>query len=193
MRQLAVLLRATDSSDRVTLVFLILFVLACGWIVIYRDRRQKALAQVASRLGLEFRPTLSADWFGLKSAGFYKVGDTFSNCMRGSIAGRDTLIFDPRTSSGPDYQPRGEIMVDQTVVGFRVPPDTYCRDRGVLQSDDLAWRVEKVGEWIFVFQGYVRVKPADIEAFVEQARSLYQTAIDPGAFQLTLRAPFSRY
>jgi hypothetical protein len=193
MTQLAMLLRASGSSDqRVTFVFLILFALGCAWIVIYRDRRRKALSQLASRLGLEFRPTLSADWFSLKSSGFYKVGDIFTNCTRGSIAGRDTLIFDHRTWLGPDYQPSGDAVVEETIVAFRVPFDTFCRDRGVLQPDASAWRVERVDEWIFVFQGCILIKPDDIETFIDQARSQFQAAIDPTAFQLTLRASFSR-
>jgi hypothetical protein len=194
MTQLAIFLRASNSFDEwVTPVLVTLFLLAMVWVAIYRNWRRTALSRLASRLGLEFRPTLPADGFGLKNVSFYKADDLFTNYMRGSIAGRDTMIFDQHTWVGPDYMPRGNAQTDQTVVAFRVPSDTFCRDRGVRQPDTLAWRVEKVGEWIFVLRQYALVKPADIESFVEQARSEFQAAIDPAAYQPTLRPPATRY
>jgi hypothetical protein len=72
------------------------------------------------------------------------------NCRHGTIAGRETVIFDQRTQMSPTYQPSGNAVAEQTVAGFRVSADTYCRDRGVIQAS--VWHVEKNGEWIFVFQ-----------------------------------------
>jgi hypothetical protein len=106
--------------------------------------------------------------------------------MKGTIDGREIVIFDHRTQSGPAYQPSGESVTEHTVAGFRVAADSYCRDRGVLQASD--WHIEKIGEWIVVFRLAHLVKPSGIPPFLEEARGWFQTATDPKAYEPTLLA-----
>lgn len=111
------------------------------------------------------------------------------NCLRGTIAGRETVIFDQRLHGGGfnrQYSADG-ADVSATVVGFRVPADSYCRDRGILQPS--RWHVEKLGEWVFIFDGYrPLVKPAKIGAYIEEARAVFQSATDPNGYEPTILA-----
>jgi len=83
--------------------------------------------------------------------------------MRGTINGRETIIFDSY------YQGQAQA----TVVGFRVPADSFCRDRGTF------WHVEKMGEWVFVYHLEPLVKPDKIASYVEEARARFETATNP--------------
>lgn len=187
------IVRSSDFLNRwLPPLFLFFCALSIILLIVHHERRRRALSRLACRLGLEYRPTLSDDWFSLKSASFYKVGSTFRNYLRGSIAGRDTFIVDHQTWSGPDYEPTGEVRVDQTIIAFRAPADTTCRERGVLQPDVYNWRVEKIGEWIFVFQPGILVRPEKMEAFIEDARTHFESAINPASYEITQRSP-SRY
>jgi hypothetical protein len=177
-------IKSPTSWNLADYAVLILGGLAFLWIWLFRDLRGKALARLAPGLGLQFSPTATPDALGIRDSTFCKVGDVLGNCMRGTLAGRETVIFDQRTQSGPAYQPSGDGVAEQTVVGFRVPPGTYCRDRNVISSSP--WHVEKIGEWIFVFQKGRLVRPRDIASFVEQARGWFNVATDRNAYEPTL-------
>jgi len=134
----------------------------------FNPARTKALAEVASGLGLQFFPELAADELGTRGASFVDLNPAPGrNCMRGTINGRETVIFD-------SYY-KGQVQ--GTVVGFRVAADSFCRDRGVIQPT--FWHVEKMGEWVFVFHLEPQVKPEKIAAYVEEARARFETAINP--------------
>src|SRR5277367_6650822 len=135
---------------------------AFAWIWLYRRMRRRALSLVASRLGLQFSPEMTSESMGIKDSSFYKAGDSFRNCMSGVINGRETAILDHRTFVHQD------TVAEQTIAAFRVSADAYCRDRGTIKASP--WHVEKIGEWIFVFQQSRLVKPPEIEKFLDEAR-----------------------
>jgi len=156
--------------------------LAFLWIWLYRNLRTKSLAGTAAELGLMFFPKLPAEELSLPGASFYCPASTPRNCLRGMIAGRETVIFDLPIVSSMSNSPR-ENAIDGTVVGFRVSPDSYCRDRGVLQ--EASWHVEKMGEWVFVYHARPLVKPTKIAAYVEEARARFRQATDPKSYEPT--------
>jgi hypothetical protein len=145
----------------------------------FSPSRGKAMAAMASEMGLQFFPKLSADQMGTLGASFVYAGIAGArNCMRGTIKGRETVIFDQRmwdpvTGSGEPFEIR--------VVGFRVAADSFCRDRGVVQRT--FWHVEKMGEWVFVYHARPPVQSAEITSYVEEARARFETATNPKGHQ----------
>jgi len=132
------------------------------------------MADLASELGLEFFSVQSADQMGTRGASFVYGGIAVArNCMRGSIKGRETVIFDQAMEQDP-VSGSGVGPLEGTVVGFRVAADSFCRDRGVIQRT--FWHVEKMGEWVFVYHARPLVKPVDIASYVEEARARFETA-----------------
>jgi hypothetical protein len=161
---------ATGPIDRpVIITFAVAVLLALYTLHLARNpARTKAMAAVASELGLQFFPELSADELGTRGASFVRLNPAPGrNCMRGTINGRETLIFDLCN----------EGLIERTVVGFRVAADNFCRDRGLIQRT--FWHVEKMGEWVFVYHEEPPVKPEKIPSYVEEARARFETAINP--------------
>lgn len=166
----------TNWSDLGFLLLIILVVLYAIWLYLSPSRK-KGMEAVASELGLRFFPVLSADEMGTRGASFVYGGIAAArNCMRGMVKGRDTVIFDQSMEGDPV---KGNLVGpwEGTVVGFRVAADSFCRDRGVIQRT--FWHVEKMGEWVFVYHTQPLVEPADIAAYVEQARVRFETATSP--------------
>jgi hypothetical protein len=156
---------------------LILILVGYGIVLWHAPSRAKAMAQVASQLGMRFEPIMSRAQLGIKGTTF-DVGYPGENCMRGMIAGRDTLIFDKTMLIEPVARPSEDNpTTEQTIVGFRVSADTPCRDHGILQPSD--WHVEKMGEWVFVYGKGGLTKPRKIPAYVEEARGWFAKSIDP--------------
>lgn len=156
---------------------LILILIGYGIVLWHAPSRAKAMAQVASQLGMHFEPIMSRAQLGIKGTTF-DVGYPGENCMQGKIAGRDTLIFDKTMLIEPVGRPSDDNpTTEQTIVGFHVTPDTSCRDRGILQASD--WHVEKMGEWVFVYGKNGLVKPRKIPAYVEEARGWFTKSMDP--------------
>ncbi len=165
---------------------LIVFVVAYGLALWLAPSRAKALAEVAAQLGLRFEPIMSRAQLGILGTTF-DVGYPGENCMRGLIAGRDTVIFDKTMPIEPVSRPRDDnTTCEQTIVGFRVSADSFCRSRGILQPSD--WHVEKMGEWVFVYERTGLVKPREIAAYVEQARTWFEKSTDPQGYEPTLQA-----
>lgn len=148
--------------------------------------RTKALAAVASGLRLQFDPKMSRERLCIRGATF----DTAippRNCMRGTLGGREIVIFDQTMPIAPVSRPAGDNgTAEQTVVGFRVAASAYCRDRGILQPS--AWHVEKFGEWVFVYGRTGLVKPSAIKAYVEEAGAWFERATDPNGYEPTVLA-----
>jgi hypothetical protein len=139
--------------------------------------RKKGMADLAAELGLQFSPELSADQMGTRGASFSYLGIAVArNCMRGTIKGHETVIFDQNMEQDP-VSGNGVGPWEGTVVGFRVAADSFCRDRGVVQRT--FWHVEKMGEWVFVYHTRPLVEPVDITSYVEDARARFQTATNP--------------
>jgi hypothetical protein len=170
----AILALATKPVDWSSVVGLLVIVLGalCVLLLWFSPSRRKAMAAMASELGLQFFPKLSADQMGTHGASFVYGGIAGArNCMRGMIKGRDTVVFDqkmwePVSGSGEPFE--------VTVVGFRVAADSFCRDRGVVQRT--FWHVEKMGEWVFVYHARPPVQSAEIASYVEEARARFETA-----------------
>ncbi len=157
-----------------------------GLLLWFSPSRTRAMAAVASELGLQFEPTMSRERMGVRGTAF-DTATLARNCMRGMIAGRETVIFDQRMWTVRDNP--GEGLSEQTVVGFRVAADSCCRNRGILQPSK--WNVEKMGEWVFVYGAYglsSPVKPGKIAAYVEEARSWFEKATDPNWYEPTILA-----
>ncbi|SRR5579864_4532866 len=168
---LPALLFFPSSAEEYALFIIIGIALAA--ILLSGESRKKALARTASELGLQFFPMLSADQMGKRGASFvYMDVAPARNCMRGMIRGRETIIFDQRARDPLSEMGEG---FEVTVVGFRVAPDSFCRDRGVVQRT--LWHVEKMGEWVFVYHGLV--KPTEIASYVEEARARFEVAMNP--------------
>jgi len=156
---------------------LILILVGYAFVLWHAPSRAKAMAQVASQLGLHFEPIMSRAQLGIKGTTF-DVGYPGENCMRGMIAGRDTLIFDKTMLIEPVGRPSEDnATTEQTIVGFHVSADTPCRNHGILQPSD--WHVEKLGEWVFVYGKTGLIKPRKIPAYVEEARAWFAKSIDP--------------
>lgn len=169
--------KAIDWSTLLGWTFIALAALSAILMALSPDRR-KGMAALASELGLQFFPVLSADEMGTRGASFMHVSpQPARNCMRGMIDGRETVIFDQYIILDPVSGREGEGPNEGTVVGFRVPADTFCRDRGVIQRT--FWHVEKMGEWVFVYHDRGLVKPAEIPSYVEEARDRFETATNP--------------
>jgi hypothetical protein len=163
-----------------SLVF-ILSVLGFLWIWVFSWSRRRKLAEVAAGLGLQFFPRVSADEMSTRGASFVYLQCTPArNCMRGTIQGRETVIFDQNMPIDP-VGGRPDGPVEATVVGFRVAADSFCRDRGIVQRT--FWNVEKMGEWVFVYYTGTLVKPANIASYVEEARVRFETATNPGGYK----------
>ena len=163
---------------------LILILIGYGIVLWHAPSRAKAMAHVASQLGMHFEPIMSRAQLGIKGTTF-DVGYPGENCMRGMIAGRETLIFDKTMLIEPVGRPADDNpTTEQTIVGFHVSPDTTCRDRGILQPSD--WHVEKLGEWVFVYGKTGLIKPRKILAYVEEARGWLNKSIDPKGVNPTL-------
>jgi hypothetical protein len=168
---------AIKPIDWWTVVGLALLVLAALYVLVlfFSPSRRKGMATMASEQGLQFSPVLSADQMGTRGASFVYEGIAVArNCMRGVIRGRETVIFDqniwdPVSGSGGPFE--------VTVVGFRVAPDSFCRDRGVIQRT--FWHVEKMGEWVFVYHSRPLVESVNIASYVEEARARFETATNP--------------
>jgi hypothetical protein len=178
-RAAAILALTTMPIDWSTIAGSAVIVLVALYVLLlyFSPSRRKGMAVVASEVGLQFFPVLSADQIGTRGASFVYGGIAGArNCMRGIIKGRETVIFDqnmcdPVSGSGGPF----EI----TVVGFRVAADSFCRDRGVIQRT--FWHVEKMGEWVFVYHAQPPVTPAEIASYVEEARARFETATNPKA------------
>lgn len=139
--------------------------------------RRKALSRAASRLGLQSLPSLSPEILGITDSTFYQAGDILENYMHGMVDGLDTVIFDQKTQANAAHDRTGDSVMEQTVAGFHVSAGAYCSNRGVIQSSE--WHVEKIGEWVFVFNQGRLVQPAEIPRFLEEARGWFKIATDP--------------
>ena len=96
---------------------LILILIGYGIVLWHAPSRAKAMAQVASQLGLHFEPIMSRAQLGIKGTTF-DVGYPGENCMQGPIAGRDTLIFDKTMLIEPVGRPSDDNPTrEQTIVG----------------------------------------------------------------------------
>ena len=69
---------------------LILILIGYGIVLWHAPSRAKAMAQVGSQLGMHFEPIMSRAQLGIKGTTF-DVGYPGENCLRGKIAGRETL------------------------------------------------------------------------------------------------------
>jgi hypothetical protein len=159
---------ATRPTDRSAVIILAIGVLLALYVLYFyfNPDRRKAMSAVASELGLQFFPELSADEIGMRGASFVRLNPAPArNCMRGTISGRETIIFDLCN----------EGLVEATVVGFRVRGDSFCRDRGVIRPT--FWHVEKMGEWVFVYHHLA--EPGEIASYVEEAGARFETATSP--------------
>lgn len=144
------------------------------------DPRDKAMPEVAARLGLQFLGKVSPDVVGARDAEFTHRARVFANFMRGSIAGREIAIFDHWTRSRGENDP----SVEETVAAFRVKPEIYFRELGSTRAE--RWHAEKLGEWIFIYQPGRLVKAGDIETFIAQARVILDRSTDPNWYEPTL-------
>lgn len=174
--------RLWTAGDYALLLFVVLALLYIWFL--FNDPRDKAMPQVAARLGLHFSRKVSPDIIGAREAEFNEGGREFLNFMRGSIAGRETVIFDHWTQSKSET----DVATQQTVVGFRIDPETCFREWGSIRAAH--WRAEKMGEWVFVFQRRHLVKPRAMEAFVAQARTWLEQSIDPNWYEPTVLSGF---
>jgi hypothetical protein len=155
-------------------VALIALLTMLGLAIYLSPSRKKGMADLASEMGLRFFPVQSADQMGTRGASFVYGGIAVArNCMRGTIKGRETVIFDQDMEQDP-VSGNHVGPWEATVVGFRVAADSFCRDRGVIQRT--FWHVEKMGEWVFVYHTRPVVKPVDIASYVEEARARFETA-----------------
>jgi len=175
----AILALATKPIDWSTVVGVALTVLVALYVLLLylSPSRRKGMSDLASELGLQFFPVLSADQMGTRGASFVYGGIAVArNCMRGMIKGRETVIFDQDMEQDPV---KGNLVGpwEGTVVGFRVAADSFCRDRGVIQRT--FWHVEKMGEWVFVYHARPLVQPPEIASYVEEARARFDTATNP--------------
>lgn len=112
---------------------LFLIALACYGISILLDSRRKDLARLASEFGLEFAPRATLEQIGLLGTTF-EGGLPAENCLRGMIAGRETIVFDLRMrqlSLDGFREKSGYSGITAIIVGFRVPADCYCRSRDI--------------------------------------------------------------
>ena len=176
MAILALSAKSIDWSYIAGFLIIILVVLYATAVYLAPSRR-KGMAMVASELGLQFFPKLSADQMGTLGASFVFGGIAHArNCMRGQIKGRETVIFDQDLEADP-VTGSGAGPWEGTVVGFRVRDDSFCRDRGVIKRT--FWHVEKMGEWVFVYHARPLVAPAGIAGYVEEARARFETATNP--------------
>lgn len=174
--------RSWTAGDYALLLFVVL-ALFYIWLL-FNDPRDKAMPQVAARLGLHFSRKVSPDIIDAREAEFNEGGGEFLNFMRGSIAGRETVIFDHwiRPKSETD------VATQQTVVGFRINSETCFREWGSIRAAH--WRAEKMGDWVFIFQRHYLVKPRAMEAFVAQARIWFEQSINPNWYEPTVLAGF---
>lgn len=129
--------RLWTAGDYALLLFVVLALLYIWFL--FNDPRDKAMPQVAARLGLHFSRKVSPDIIGAREAEFNEGGREFLNFMRGSIAGRETVIFDHWTQSKSET----DVATQQTVVGFRIDPETCFREWGSIRAAH--WRAEKNG------------------------------------------------
>lgn len=151
--------------------------LAVFLVWLFHNMRRRALSRSASRLGLQLLPSLSPETLGITDSTFYQAGDILENYLHGTVDGLDTVIFDQKTRSNAADQRSGNSVMEQTIAGFRVSGNSYCRDPGVIQSSE--WHVEKIGAWVFVFNQGRLVQPAEIPKFLEEARGWFKIATDP--------------
>jgi hypothetical protein len=96
----ATLAFTTNPIDWSTVVGSTVIVLVAVYVLLlyFSPSRRKGMAVVASELGLQFFPVLSADQMGTRGASFVYGGIAGArNCMRGMIKGRETVIFDQNT------------------------------------------------------------------------------------------------
>jgi len=171
---LALLIKGTESWIGYGLIVVLL---AYGLALWLAPSRAKAMADLAAQLNLHFEPIMTRAELGIRGTTF-DVGLPGENCMRGMIAGRDTIVFDKTMLINPATRPSGEnVTSEQTIVGFRVPADSSCRSRSILQPND--WHVEKMGEWVFVYGKTGLIKPSKIAAYVEEARGWFEKSVEP--------------
>jgi hypothetical protein len=135
------------------------------------------MAKVASELGLEFSAKVSRQRMGTRGTTLDGLVAA-ENCLPGMIARHETVIFDRRMFEG-GFSRQPKVMdaasVSTTVVGLGVPADSYCRDRGLIEPS--RWHVEKLGEWVFVFDEFrPLLKPAKVLASLEE---VFQSARIP--------------
>lgn len=169
----AILVRGIESWIGYALIVLLLAYAVAFWLT---PSRAKNMAAVASHLRLHFEPIMSRAQLGILGTSF-DVGYPGENCMTGVISGRETMIFDKAMLVEPLSPPGGEkTATERTIIGFKVPPNTPCRNRSILQPGD--WHVEKMGEWIFVYGRRGLVKPREIPAYIEEARDWFVKATD---------------
>lgn len=172
----AILVRGVESWIGYALVVLLLAYGVAFW---FTPSRAKNMAAVARHLCLHFEPIMSRAQLGILGTTF-DVGYPGENCMTGVIAARETMIFDKTMLVEPLSRPNTEkVATEQTIVGFKVSPDTPCRNRSILQPGE--WHVEKMGEWVFVYGRSGLVKPREIPAYIEEAREWFEKSTDAKA------------
>ena len=178
---LALLIKGYESWIGYALIALLVVFIVFMWLA---PSRAKAMAALASHLKMRYEPIMSRAELGIRGTTF-DVGYPGENCMRGMIAGLDTVIFDKTILIEPASRPSSDhATCEQTIVGFHVSPDTPCRDRGILQPSD--WHVEKLGEWVFVYGRTGLVKPKQIPVYVDEARGWFERSTEPKGHGPTL-------
>ncbi len=137
--------------------------------------RPKALQELARKHGFRFEPIMSRKELGIEGTTF-DLGLPAENVMRGTLEGRETMVFDKTMPVEPATEAASDSMTrERTVVGFRVTSDTPCRNSRIVQPND--WHVEKMGEWVFLYGPTGLIKPRNMEGYVEEALARFQKAI----------------
>jgi hypothetical protein len=155
---------------------LLALILIYAFVLWLAPSRAKALQELARKHNFRFDPIMSRKELGIEGTTF-DLGLPAENCMRGMAVGRETIIFDKTMPLESATELGSDTMtLERTIVGFRVSPETQCRNRRIVEPKD--WHVEKMGEWVFLYGQTGLVKPRNMEAYVEEARRWFERAIE---------------
>jgi hypothetical protein len=170
---LATLVMGNESWIGYSLLALLLAYALVLWLA---PSRAKALRDLARKHGFRFEPIVTRKEVGIEGTTF-DLGLPAENCMRGMAAGRETIVFDKTMPIEPPPGPSSDTLTcERTVVGFRVAADAEIQNRSIVQPGD--WHVEKLGEWVFLYNQTGLVKPRNMEAYVEEASRWFERAIE---------------
>lgn len=170
---LATLVMGNESWIGYSLLALLLAYALVLWLA---PSRAKALRELARKHGFRFEPIVTRREVGIEGTTF-DLGLPAENCMRGMAVGREIIVFDKTMPIEPPPGPANDnLTCERTVVGFRVAADTEVHNRSMVQPGD--WHVEKMGEWVFLYNQTGLVKPRNMEGYVEEARRWFEQAIE---------------
>jgi hypothetical protein len=156
---------------------LLALLLAYALVVWLSPSRAKALRELARKHGFRYEPIVTRKEVGIEGTSF-DLGLPAENCMRGTAAGRETIVFDKTMPIEPPPGPDSDTMTcERTVVGFRISADATVQNRSIVQPGD--WHVEKMGEWVFLYGQTGLVKPRNMEAYVQDAQQQFEKSTTP--------------